>query len=91
MEYWFAFFCSFLMLLARKSHLKSGSVFWVGSDIDLPELRPDYYLEYNGSMPYIERVDTAISWLNQSFRNIPSILTVLIFPVLIIIALLLRH
>eukprot|EP01129_Flabellula_baltica_P002419 TRINITY_DN1222_c0_g1_i2.p1 TRINITY_DN1222_c0_g1~~TRINITY_DN1222_c0_g1_i2.p1 ORF type:complete len:465 (+),score=91.40 TRINITY_DN1222_c0_g1_i2:86-1480(+) len=59
----------------KKANMKSASVFWVGSDKEIGGLRPDYYLTYNGSLPYSERVATAVGWLNQSYSKIPSVLT----------------
>lgn len=42
----------------------AGCVFWPGSDVEIMGVRPTYYLNYNGSMPYQDRVQTVLDWLD---------------------------
>lgn len=59
--------------LARQQGLKSGSVFWVGSEIT--ESHPDYYFPYDESMPDTVRVNHVISWLKLPPAERPHFIT----------------
>jgi predicted AlkP superfamily pyrophosphatase or phosphodiesterase len=59
--------------LARQHGLKSGSVFWVGSEIT--ESHPDYYFPYDESMPDTVRVNHVISWLKLPPAERPHFIT----------------
>ena len=49
---------------AKRSGIKSASLFWPGSDIEPEERQPDYWLEYEKDMPYEERIDKVMEWLS---------------------------
>ena len=54
------------------SHYKSGTIFWVGSDHNCSgNGYPEYYLNYNQSYPFKQRVDDILSLLRDgSYRLI---------------------
>jgi alkaline phosphatase D len=49
--------------LAREAGMKSASYFWVGSEVNDEDLRPDYYFEYDGTVHPKTRIEKVISWL----------------------------
>jgi predicted AlkP superfamily pyrophosphatase or phosphodiesterase len=64
-----------LWTLARQNGLKTASYFWVGSELKDESLRPDYYFEYNQSIPFQQRVDQVISWLKLPAQERPHFIT----------------
>lgn len=42
---------------------KAGTMFWVGSETPIQDMRPTHWKTYNGSMLDSARVDTVIKWL----------------------------
>lgn len=61
--------------LAREHGIKSASYFWVGSEVNDPDLRPDYYYEYDGSVGSSARIDKVISWLGLPEAERPHLIT----------------
>lgn len=47
----------------RRQGKKSASYFWPGSYINDPIRAPDYWLPYNGSIPFEQRISHVIDWL----------------------------
>ncbi|GFS38436.1 hypothetical protein NPIL_423301, partial [Nephila pilipes] len=66
---------------AEKQGKKSATFFWPGSDVEINGTRPTYYKEYNGSIPFEERVDQVLEWLDLSPSERPSFLTLYISEV----------
>lgn len=62
-----------LWQLARQQGIKSGSVFWVGSEVTTAH--PDYYFPYDESMPDTTRVNHVISWLKLPLAERPHFIT----------------
>jgi len=58
---------------AKKQGIKSGSVFWVGSEVY--NNGPDYALTYDHFMPHKKRVDQLMAWLNLPEEERPHFLT----------------
>ena len=50
----------------RKQGLKSAVFFWPGSEARVTENSPNEYRKYNWRVPFEERVDTVVEWLNKS-------------------------
>ncbi len=48
---------------AEKQGMKSASLFWVGSEAEINGVRPSMWKTYDQSMPFEQRIDTVISWL----------------------------
>lgn len=64
-----------LWRLARQQGVRSASYFWVGSELKQEGLHPDYYYDYNQSVPFGDRVDQVIRWLNLPEKERPHIIT----------------
>jgi ectonucleotide pyrophosphatase/phosphodiesterase family member 5 len=60
---------------AERQGIKTASHFWPGSDITLHYRHPTYYYEYNGKIPYRERVDRVIDWLKLPYVQRPHFIT----------------
>ncbi len=52
-----------IWVTAEKQGVKSASLFWVGSEAEINSVRPSIWKTYNHNMPYGNRIDTVISWL----------------------------
>jgi predicted AlkP superfamily pyrophosphatase or phosphodiesterase len=48
----------------EKQDVKTGTMFWVGSEADIQGMRPTYWKQYDGDMPFKARVDTVLKWLS---------------------------
>ena len=51
-------------MTARKNGLRTGVFFWPGSEAKIQGYRPNYYLPYDRDIPFEERVNTVLSWLD---------------------------
>ena len=47
----------------EKQGIKTGTMFWVGSEADVQDMRPTHWKTYNGDMPGKARIDTVIKWM----------------------------
>jgi alkaline phosphatase D len=52
-----------IWVTAEKQGVKSASLFWVGSEAEIKGVRPSIWKTYQHKMPYENRIDTVISWL----------------------------
>jgi predicted AlkP superfamily pyrophosphatase or phosphodiesterase len=52
-----------IWITAMKQGLKTASFFWVGSDVPIQGMHPDYWKKYDGKVPFADRNDTIIKWL----------------------------
>ena len=52
-----------IWVTAEKQGVKSASLFWVGSEAEIKGYTPSIWKQYEHKMPYGNRVDTVISWL----------------------------
>ncbi|MDZ7772482.1 MAG: ectonucleotide pyrophosphatase/phosphodiesterase [Balneolaceae bacterium] len=43
---------------------RAGTMFWVGSEAPVQEMRPTWWKRYDGSMPNEARIDTVVKWLS---------------------------
>lgn len=48
----------------EKQGLRTGTLFWVGSEADIQGMRPTHWKSYDGSMPFKTRVDTVVKWMS---------------------------
>merc|ERR1719159_1435434 len=53
-----------IWITAEKQDVRTATFFWPGSEVAIGGLRPSIYIAYNESVPYIERVDTVLDWLD---------------------------
>ncbi|CAI5930716.1 unnamed protein product [Closterium sp. NIES-65] len=70
----FRFLLFWLLLLQG---LQAATVFWPGSDVSRPDwpCPSDYCLQYNESMPFEQRVDQVLAWLDLPAPLRPSFLS----------------
>ena len=64
-----------LWKLARQHGIKSASMFWIGSELTLPDLRPDYHFDYDESLPDTVRIAQILSWLQRPESERPHFIT----------------
>ena len=64
-----------LWTLAAQNGIKSASYFWVGSEIPNEGYHPDYYFPYEESVPFADRVDQVLEWLELPERERPHLVT----------------
>jgi len=58
---------------AEQQGIKTASFFWPGSDTD--QKRPTYYKKYDEKIPYGNRIDTVIKWLQLPEKQRPHLIT----------------
>jgi alkaline phosphatase D len=59
---------------AEKQGVKSASYFWLGSEAPIEKALPTYYLEYNEAIPFENRTDSVISWLQLPENERPHLI-----------------
>lgn len=64
-----------LWRLVQQHGMKSASYFWVGSEIPMEGLHPDYFYQYDGSVPFDSRVDKVLEWLSLPEIDRPRFIT----------------
>ncbi len=60
---------------AEKNGITAASFFWPGSELDDSTRRPTYFKYYKHKLPYIERIDGIIEWLQLPQKIRPHFLT----------------
>ncbi|HLT82169.1 MAG TPA: ectonucleotide pyrophosphatase/phosphodiesterase [Cyclobacteriaceae bacterium] len=60
-----------LWKLAREHNIKTASYFWIGSEIPDEGHHPDYYYHYDEEIPFAERVDQVLAWLQLPEQDRP--------------------
>lgn len=48
----------------EKQGLRTGTMFWVGSEADIQGMHPSRWKPYDESMPFKSRIDTVVQWLS---------------------------
>lgn len=48
----------------EKQGIRTGTMFWVGSEAEIQGMHPTYWKTYDGSMPEEARIDTIVKWLS---------------------------
>jgi alkaline phosphatase D len=64
-----------IWVTAEAQRVKTGSYFWVGSEAKIKGFRPTYWKKYDHDFPYMQRVDSVISWLNKPYNERPKLIT----------------
>ncbi|MEZ5197705.1 MAG: ectonucleotide pyrophosphatase/phosphodiesterase [Bacteroidales bacterium] len=54
-----------IWVTAEQQGIVSGSFFWVGSEAEIKGTRPTYWKKYDHDFPYVQRIDSVISWLEK--------------------------
>lgn len=60
---------------AQRQGLRTGTMFWVGSEADVDGVRPTYWKRFDDDMADEARVDTVLSWLRLPDTERPRLLT----------------
>jgi len=63
-----------IWITAKKQGMITASYFWVGSEANISNMRPDYYKRYNHSTPNEVRVDQVIDWLELPEEKRPNLI-----------------
>jgi predicted AlkP superfamily pyrophosphatase or phosphodiesterase len=65
-----------IWITAQKQGVKTGNVYWVGSDIAIKNTYPTYYKIYDKKpmIPFAARIDTVVSWLNKKEEDRPRLI-----------------
>ena len=62
-----------IWITAKRQSKRSATFFWPGSEAKIGGLRPDFYMKYNTSYPYRERIDTVVNWFTNDNINIATL------------------
>jgi predicted AlkP superfamily pyrophosphatase or phosphodiesterase len=65
-----------IWITAQKQGVKTGNVYWVGSDIAIKNTYPTYYKVYDKKpmISFAARIDTVVSWLNKKEEDRPRLI-----------------
>jgi len=69
-----AYFGEPIWVTAEKQGIRTASYYWVGSEAPVMGTHPTYWKTYDGSIPYMERVDTVIRWLTLPLDERPRLI-----------------
>ena len=50
---------------AEKQGVRAGTMFWVGSEAPIQDMRPTHWKSYDGTLPDSARIDTVLAWLGS--------------------------
>lgn len=66
-----------IWITAEKQGVTAGSLYWVGSNIDIRGMYPTYYKVWakEPRLSFAERIDTALVWLNKPEKERPRLIT----------------
>ncbi|HEU5209275.1 MAG TPA: ectonucleotide pyrophosphatase/phosphodiesterase [Longimicrobiales bacterium] len=64
-----------IWVTAQRQGLRTGTMFWIGSEADVAGVRPTYWKRFDAGMPDEARVDTVLSWLRLPDAERPRLLT----------------
>lgn len=64
-----------IWVTAQMQGLRTGTMFWPGSEADVAGVRPTYWKRFDDDMPDEARVDTVLSWLRLPDAARPRLLT----------------
>eukprot|EP00002_Diphylleia_rotans_P026745 TRINITY_DN534_c1_g2_i1.p1 TRINITY_DN534_c1_g2~~TRINITY_DN534_c1_g2_i1.p1 ORF type:complete len:441 (-),score=100.85 TRINITY_DN534_c1_g2_i1:245-1567(-) len=63
-----------IWVTAERQARKAACYFWPGSEAEIKGFRPSYYEKYDESVPYDERVQTVLDWLDLPSESRPDII-----------------
>lgn len=63
-----------IWITSQNQGLRTASFFWVGTDVAIQGKQPDYWKMYDGSIPFIQRIDTIIKWLSLPEAQRPRLI-----------------
>lgn len=59
---------------AEEQGIRSAVCFWVGSEADIQGKRPSRWKPYDHEMPFVDRMDTVMSWLQLPLEKRPGLI-----------------
>lgn len=63
-----------IWVTAEKQGVKTASLFWVGSEAPVKGIRPSMWKQYNHNLPFEQRIDTVMAWLNRPEPQRPHLI-----------------
>lgn len=63
-----------IWVTAAKAGMKTASFYWVGSELPIQGIQPDYWKLYDTDFPFEQRIDTVIYWLNLPEEKRPHLI-----------------
>ncbi len=70
-----AYFGEPIWVSAEKQGVKAACYFWVGSEAPIGGSHPTYWNMYDGRVPYMDRVEQVIKWLELPLHKRPGLIT----------------
>ena len=64
-----------IWVTAEKAGVRTGTMFWPGSEVELQGVRPSQWMPFDQSMPGDARVDRVLSWLDLPADQRPKLET----------------
>ncbi|MFW5706507.1 MAG: alkaline phosphatase family protein [Bacteroidota bacterium] len=64
-----------IWVTAERQNVKTASFFWVGSEAPVQGIQPAYWKKFDGRVPFTDRMDTVISWLQLPEQQRPRLIT----------------
>ncbi|WOB77866.1 ectonucleotide pyrophosphatase/phosphodiesterase [Brevundimonas nasdae] len=64
-----------IWVTAEKAGVRTGTMFWPGSEVEIHGVRPSHWEPFDQSMPGDARVDRVLSWLDPSADQRPKLET----------------
>lgn len=64
-----------IWVTAERQGVRTATAFWPGSEAEIGGRRPTHWLPYDGDMPYADRVDQALAWLDLDGPGRPRLVT----------------
>jgi predicted AlkP superfamily pyrophosphatase or phosphodiesterase len=64
-----------IWVTAHNAGLRTASYFWPGSEAPIQGVRPDIWFPFDGSVPWNDRVDAALGWLELPTAERPTFMT----------------
>jgi len=64
-----------IWVTAEKQGVVTASYFWVGTEAPIRGIHPTYWKEYDETVPFEDRIDTVIHWLNLPVPDRPRFIT----------------
>jgi|GEM_PF-78931 len=59
---------------AKRQAVKTGACYWTSADIEDKIKNPDFFIDFDGMIPYFARIDSGISWLENEISNRPKLI-----------------
>ncbi len=64
-----------IWVTAEKAGIRTGTMFWPGSEVEIQGVRPSHWMPFDQSMPGDARVDRVLSWLDLPADQRPKLET----------------